>query len=511
MLDLETINAINQMPEFNHKKPYNGPFGTTPPALLSARPAKVRPPGTNKVLPLDKIIDAAGLKDGMTISFHHSLRNGDTVIFQVVDALAKKGLKDLTIAASSLSLVQDVLLPFFEAGVLTAIDTSGARGRLGSYIQSGLLKKPAIFRTHGGRARAIESGELHIDAAFIAAPACDRFGNINGVQGKSACGSLGYAMPDAEYADHVVAVTDCLLDEPLDYISIPQSQVDYIAEVASIGDPAGIMTGSIRVSKNPAELVISKHAADFIEHSGYFRNGMIFQFGSGGISISTANYVQQKMKEQNITAAAGVGGVTGFLVDMLDSGMVKTFYDPQDFDEKAIKSLGRNIRHHEVSASLYANPFSANPAVNMLDIAVLSATEIDVNFNVNVLTDSYGRLMGAPGGHPDASAGSKLTVIAMPLLRGRLPMLLDKVQTVVTPGETVDVLVTDYGIAINPLRQDLIERVKGKNLPLLPMEALRDKAYKLAGRPAPIELGRKICGLVEYRDGTIIDVIHSLK
>ena len=111
------------------------------------------------------------------------------------------------------------------------------------------MKKPAIFRTHGGRARAIESGELHIDVAFIAAPTCDKYGNINGVQGKSACGSLGYAMPDAEYAEQVVAVTDGLVSVPLEYVSIPQTQVDYIVEVESIGDPSGIATGSIRISK----------------------------------------------------------------------------------------------------------------------------------------------------------------------------------------------------------------------------------------------------------------------
>ena len=115
----------------------------------------------------------------------------------------------------------------FDYVVITAIDTSGNRGKLGAYVQQGKLKKPAIYRTHGGRARAIETGELHINVAFIAAPCCDKYGNINGVQGKSACGSLGYAMPDAEYADFVVAVTDGYTETALDYVSIPQTQVDY--------------------------------------------------------------------------------------------------------------------------------------------------------------------------------------------------------------------------------------------------------------------------------------------
>ena len=195
-------------------------------------------------------------------------------------------------------------------------------------------------------------------------------------------------MPDAEYADHVVAITDGYTEKPLDYVSIPQTQVDYIAEVESIGDPAGITTGSIRVSKNPAELVISKYAADVISATEYFRDGIVFQFGSGGMAIATAGFIREKMLAKNIVADAGVGGVSGFHVQMMNEGLIKTFYDPQDFDLTAIGSLGSNPKHHEISASAYANPFSANPYVNMLDVTVLSATEIDTDFNVNVLTDS---------------------------------------------------------------------------------------------------------------------------
>ena len=510
MLDTKILAEINKIPGYEHKKAFSGAFATKPAGYMAAKPIKCVKPGTKKVYSLNDILDAVGLKDGMTISFHHCLRNGDAVMKYVVDAIAKKGLKDLTLSASSLSKVQDCLLPHFESGVITRIDTSGSRSELGRFIQEGKLAKPAIFRTHGGRARAIETGELHINVAFIAAPRCDKYGNINGVEGKSACGSLGYAMPDAEYADYVVAVTDSLSDLPLDYVSIPQTQVDYITEVDSIGDPSGIATGSIRVSKNPAELVISKYAADVIAATEYFHDQMIFQFGTGGMAIATAGYIREKMLAKKYVASAGVGGVSGFHVQMLNEGLIKTFYDPQDFDLTAIKSLGTNPKHHEVSASAYANPFNANPYVNLLDFAVLSATEIDVNFNVNVLTDSYGKLLGAPGGHPDAAAGAKMTIITMPLLRGRLPMLLDNVTTIVTPGETVDVLVTEYGIAVNPRRPDIAESLKGKALPVKSIEELKAKADALAGKRTPLPKSDKICGLVEYRDGTIIDIVRGI-
>ncbi len=505
------MEVINQFPGWEHKKPFSGAYATPPAGIhIATRPVKYFHPGMEKLHDLDYILDATGLKDGMTISFHHCLRNGDAVMQYIIAAIAKKGIRDLTLSASSLSKVQDCLLPYFERGVITAVDTSGARSKLGNFIQHGGLKKPAIFRTHGGRARAIETGELHIDVAFIAAPCCDRFGNINGVEGKSACGSLGYAMPDAEFADHVVAVTDGLSDLPLDYVSIPQTQVDYVTEVPTIGDPSGIATGSIRVSKNPAELIISHYAAEVIAATPYFHDNLVFQFGSGGMAIATAGYIREKMLQLGYTAAAGVGGVSGFHVQMLKEGLIKTFFDPQDFDLTAIASLKENMQHHEISASAYANPFCASPYVNMLDFTVLSATEMDVNFNVNVLTDSYGKLLGAPGGHPDAAAGAKMTIITMPLLRGRLPMLLPHVTTVVTPGESIDVLVTEYGIAVNPRRPDILSCLQGKGLPLVSIEALEEKARLLSGKPNELELGDKICGVVEYRDGTIIDTIHTL-
>ena len=118
-------------------------------------------------------------------------------------------------------------------------------------------------------------------------------------------------MPDAEYADHVIAVTDGLSDLPLDYVSIPQTQVDYVTTVDSIGDPAGIATGSIRVSKNPAELLISRYAAQVIAATPYFHDNMVFQFGSGGMAIATAGYIRQEMLERTIQQLPGSAGFPG--------------------------------------------------------------------------------------------------------------------------------------------------------------------------------------------------------
>lgn len=509
------INAVGRsLPEsikgFDSIKPYAGPFATAPQGRMAGPRIRANKPGSEKLLKsIEQAIDASGLKDGMTISFHHHFRNGDAVLNHVVEAIARKNIKGLTLAPSSLSDVNDAIIPFIEAGVITAIETSGGRGKLGRLMTTGKLAKPTIIRSHGGRARAIESGELHIDVAFIGAPCCDKFGNINGIDGKSACGSMGYAMIDAAMADTVVAITDNLVGHPVHPISIPQTQVDYIVVMESIGDPKGIASGALRISRNPRELLIAEYAAGVIENSGYFKDGFSMQLGSGGASLAAAKFIKEKMIAASITASFGVGGVTAPFIDMLEQGLIGKIFDVQDFDIPSIQSLKNNPNHVEMTASYYANPHNGGPIVNNLDIVILSATEVDVDFNVNVITDSNGVIMGASGGHSDTAAGAKLAIVVAPLLRGRLPMVLDKVNTVVTPGETVDVIITERGLAVNPRRTDLLDNLKGSGLPVVDIHDLHRLACDLAGKPEPIELGDEVVGVVEYRDGTIIDVIRK--
>lgn len=490
--------------------PYAGPFALEPQGRMAGPRLTVNKPGADKLLKsIDQAIDAAGLKDGMTISFHHHFRNGDYLLNAVVEAIARKKLKDITLAPSSLTDANKAIIPFIEAGVITAIETSGVRGALGRLLTAGVLSRPVIIRSHGGRARAIECDELHIDVAFIGAPCCDTYGNINGVDGKSACGSLGYAMVDAAYADKVVAITDHLVPHPVFPVSIPQTQVDYIVEVESIGDPKGIASGALRISKDPRELLIAEYAAGVIEHSGYFKDGYSLQLGSGGAALAAARFIREKMLAQSITASFGVGGVTAPFVGMLEEGLISSIFDTQDFDIVSIESLKKNPNHVEMSASYYANPHSRGAIVNNLDFVILSATEIDVDFNVNVITDSNGVLMGASGGHCDTAAGAKVSIVVAPLLRGRLPMVRDKVHTIVTPGETVDVVVTERGIAVNPRRGDLLEHLKTAGLPLLRIEQLQQLAYELAGTPDPIPVSDEVVAVVEYRDGSLIDVVRK--
>jgi citrate lyase subunit alpha/citrate CoA-transferase len=500
---------------FANIRPFAGAFTYVPEQKGAARKIRVGKPHTDKVLAsIDETITKTGLKNGMTISFHHHLRNGDYLMKMVVERIAAKGIKDITIASSSLSDCHDFLIDYIKNGTVTALESSGLRGQLGKFLTLNprATKKPTIIRSHGDRARAIEAGELHIDVAFMGAPTCDRRGNCTGRLGKSAFGSMGYAMVDCAYADQVVIITDSLTDTPIFPYSIPENQVDYIVAVDAIGDPAGIASGAIRITKSPVQLKMAEYAAAVMDKAGYLKNGFSMQMGGGGASLAVATYIREQMEARNIKGSFCVGGIVGIVADMLKDGLFAAAYDAQTFDIPAIQSMATNPKHMEMSASMYANPWNPSPLVNDLDVVFLSATEVDVDFNVNVITDSNGICMGASGGHSDTAAGAALSIIMCPVTRGRLPMIRNHVQNVITPGETIDVIVTDRGIAINPKRQDLREKLQNSGLPLKTLKELQEIAYSFVGKPADVKLSQDpedIVAVVEYRDGSIIDVIRK--
>lgn len=463
---------------------------------------------------VDSIADVVRktLKDGMTISFHHHLREGDFIFNQVMDEIIKQGFKDLTLAPSSLTnVMNDKVIEAIKAGVITNITSSGMRGSLGEAVSHGLLPNPVIFRSHGGRARAIENGDIKIDVAFLGVPNADRLGNANGMEGDAVFGSLGYALMDANYADKVVLLTDNIVDYPNTPASIKQTQVDYVVKVDQVGDPDRIGTGATRFTKNPKDLKIAKMVNDVITHSPYFKQGFSFQTGSGGAALAVARYLRESMIDKNITASFALGGITTPIVKLLEEGLVNRVMDVQDFDKGAADSMKNNRNQQEIDASWYADPDNKGAMVDQLDVCILSALEIDTDFNVNVMTGSNGVIRGAVGGHQDA-ATAKMTIISAPLTRGRIATVVPHVGTVVTPGESIDVLVTEVGIAVNPRRQDLLAIFKQvPGLPLMTIEELQQKAEQIVGKPKPLEYTDRVVALMEYRDGSIIDEIHEIK
>ncbi len=488
---------------------FAGAFQTIQPERRYAPLMKQSLPAKTKCGMFAEAFGPDSVQGGDDLSFHHHFRTGDGVLTGTAVA-ASLGRKNLNIMISSIFPVHAPLIDHIKSGVVTGIDTNYISGPDGKAMSMGVMANPAIMRTHGGRARAIEAGQAHVDVAFIASPASDKYGNVTGTMGPAACGSLGYAMPDAEYADHVVAVTDYLIDYPLAPVSIPQTRVDYVVKVEKIGDPKGIISGTTTITKDPVGLKIAQSAAGVIAASGLLKEGFSFQTGAGGASLAAADYMARIMEKRGISGSFAMGGITGYLVNMLDRGLFKRIIDVQDFDLEAVKSLATNPNHLEVSAGYYANPFNSGCVVNMLDTVILGATEIDTDFNVNVTTGSDGVIMGGSGGHSDAAAGAKLTIIVANLLRGRLPILLDKVLTVTTPGETVDVLVTEHGVAVNPRRNELTVRLKKKGSVAAGAWTCRTKPWrKDGGSPRTPVFDGRVVGHVEYRDGTVIDVVRQ--
>jgi citrate lyase subunit alpha/citrate CoA-transferase len=492
--------------------PYEGMNNSSVIKGKAARSKAAALPGELKVVnSLEELLDKLELKDGITVSFHHHLRNGDYVLNLVMDAIAKREIKDITVVVSSIFPIHEPLVEMMKNGIVTGIVTSYAAGPVAKAISMGILKKPAIMQTHGGRARAIESGDIKIDVAFIAAPTSDTYGNINGLFGKSACGVLGYAAADSEYANKVVAVTDNLVKYPACPIEISQINVDYVVPVPSIGDPKGIVSGTTKITRDPVGLKIAKMAAEVMKVSGLVKNGLSFQTGAGGTSLAVAAELRNIMKKEGIKGSFASGGITGYLVDMLEEGLFESLFNVQCFDLQAVESCARNMNHQRMSASMYGNPHNKGAVVNNLDIVILGATEIDLDYNVNVTTASDGMIMGGSGGHSDTAAGAKLVIVVSNLLKARLCVIKDKVTTVTTPGESIDVLVTERGIAVNPARKDLIDKLKEKNLPVVTIDELKNIAEKLTGKPKEIEKEEEIVAVIEYRDGTVIDVVNKIK
>lgn len=458
---------------------------------------------------LKEAVKLSGLKDGMRISFHHHLRNGDHVINMVMDEIARLGIKDLTVNASSVFDIHAPIINHIKNNVVTGLEVNYMGGAVGREISSGVMNKPVDFRSHGGRPSDIESGKTPIDVAFIAAPTSDNMGNCTGKYGKSACGSLGYAFVDAMHAKKVVVITDNLVDYPLYDFSISETYVDYVVCVDKIGDPTGIVSGTTKITRDPVGLMMASYATKVIQHSGLLKNGFSFQTGAGGASLAVAKYLKELMLKENIKGSFGMGGITAYLVDMLEEGCFEALMDVQCFDLRAVQSIRENPKHREVTASHYASPTTKSAIVDNLDVVILGATQIDTDFNVNVHTDSNGYIMGGSGGHSDTAAGAKLTMIVAPLTRARLNIVVDKVLCVSTPGKTVDVLVTQRGIAVNPLRKDLMETLKQARLPVMDIHDLKSIGDKITGVPKDIKLGNKVVGNVIYRDGTIIDTIKS--
>jgi len=469
------------------------------------------PADGNKVTEsIKQALQNAGLSDGMTISTHHHLRNGDYVANAVFAAAAELGVKDLRWFPSASFPCHAGMIAHMESGVLHHIEGS-MNGPLGDYCTAGKMKGMAVLRSHGGRYQAVQDGEVPIDIAVIAAPTADPFGNATGDRGPTACGLLGFALADSEYADHVIAVTDNLVPFPCVPWQIQGNNVDQVVVMDSIGDASKIVSGTTQITKSPDRLLIAELTARFCDEAGIVQDGFSFQAGAGGTALSFALFLRDMMRERKIKARFVRGGSTQYLVDMLEEGLTDYILDGQTFDLEGVRSMRENPGHVNTSPFTSYNWHGKGNFASMLDAVVLGATEVDVGFNANVVTHSDGKLLHGIGGWQNCLA-SKCTILPIPSFRDRIPVIVDSVTTLCGPGELIDVIVTERGIAINPLRRDLHEMLRGSSLPIRPIEEIKGEVEEICGgTAAKPDLGEKVVAAIKWVDGTVIDCVRELR
>ena len=462
--------------------------------------------GDKRVPDLETALRLCGISDGMTISSHHHLREGDRVALPALEIAARMGVKDLRWFPSASFPCHAPVIDLMEKGAVHHIEGS-MNGPLGDYCSHGKMRGYGVLRSHGGRWQAIQDGEVHIDIAVIAAPTADPFGNANGSHGPSACGSLGFALGDSMYADKVIVVTDNLVRFPCVPWQIQGNNVDYVVEVGSIGDVSKIVSGTTQITRSPDRLRIAEMVARFLKVTGIMSDGFSFQAGAGGIALAFVDHLRRYMREAGVKARFVRGGSTKYLVEMLREGLTDYILDGQTFDLDAVKSIATDPRHVPTSPFTSYNFHGKGNFASMVDAVILGATEVDVNFNGNVVTHSDGRLLHGIGGWQNCLFAG-CTILALPSFRDRIPVIVDEVTTMTGPGELIDVVVTERGIAINPRRQDLLDAVKGSGLPVRKIEEIRDEVEKICGgKPAKPKLRDEPVAVIKWVDGTVLDTI----
>ncbi|NLI24624.1 MAG: citrate lyase subunit alpha [Bacteroidales bacterium] len=464
--------------------------------------------GNKLVADLKSALLKSGIKDGMTISTHHHFRDGDLIAHAVFTAAKELGVKNLRWFPSASFPCHGSLIPYLEDGTIHHIEGS-MNGPLGRFTSEGKMKGIGVLRSHGGRYQAIQDGAVHIDIAVIGAPAADSFGNANGLYGPSACGLLGFALADSQYADKVIVVTDNLVEFPCIPWQIQGNYVDYVVVTDRIGIPEKIVSGTTQVTRSPDRLYIAELTARFCEATGIIHPGFSFQAGAGGTALAVSEYFRKIMREKGIKARFARGGSNKYLVEMLQEGLVDYILDGQTFDLDGVKSMAQNPRHVWTSPFTSYNYHSKGNFAGLVDVVILGATEVDLQFNGNVVTHSDGYLLHGIGGWQNCLF-SKNVILPVPLFRDRIPVIVDEVTTLCGPGELIDAIVTERGIAVNPLREDLKRDALKAGLPVKSIEQLKEEAEKICGKPQKPVLTDRPVAVVKWVDGTVLDTVFQV-
>lgn len=515
---------------FNGKtyQPFAGAFPsrTYDRRLVGRRHVPHIPHGQSKLVTLDTVMDV--IRDGDTISYPHYYRTGDRGLQLVVEALRRHGKRDIRIYGNALfDHVDPWLIEAVRDGVIGGVYGNVYR-KFGQYVTAGeLLPWVGVGFSHGNRVRKLQTGEVNVRVGFGPVPIADRWGNANGLLGKPEhlCGPVGLFSADAEYAEYVCLLAGTVSDTVVMPTPISMEQVDFVVKVDDPGLNSGIGSGTLDMNKarsNPFNAQVADNITNVIKAAGVVKDDFSFQVGSGAGLLVLEN-IRAMLKEMKVRANFSIGGVTSLHVDMLEEGTLYQLMHGQLFEpsERMFASMLNNPRHHEITTPYYASVANKESAVNMLDLAVLSTLEVDTEFNLNTVC-AGGRIIGGIGGGQDVAAGANLTIIFMPLATGKndkgFPKVVDKVYTRTTPGEVIDVVVTEEFAAVNPnstsrYKDAILEGGERYGVRLVSIEELRvlstRKAQEFGSIPKTPEATGDVVHAIEWRDGTLLDVIRK--
>jgi citrate lyase subunit alpha / citrate CoA-transferase len=226
--------------------------------------------------------------------------------------------------------------------------------------------------------------------------------------------------------------------------------------------------------------------------------------------LAFAIYLKEMMRHAGVRARFVRGGSTKYLVEMLKEGLTDYILDGQTFDLDGVLSMREDPRHQPTSPFTSYNYHGKGFFGTFVDVVVLGATEVDVNFNANVVTHSDGRLLHGIGGWQNCLF-ARCTILAVPAMRDRIPVIVDEVTTLTGPGELIDVVVTERGIAINPRRADLFDAVKGRGLPLRNIRDIQREVEGICGgKPRPPGRSDHVVAAVKWVDGTVLDSVWKI-
>lgn len=495
--------------------------------LVGRRITSKIPHRANKVVSLDTVMEI--IRDGDTISYPHYYRTGDQGLKLVVETLRKTGKKNIKIYGNALfDNVDPWLIEAVKDGTVGGVYGNVYR-KFGQHVTAGeLLPWVGVGYSHGNRVRKLQTGEVNVRVAFGPVPIADIYGNANGLMGKPEhlCGPVGLFSADAEMAEYVCLLAGTVSESLIMPTPLSMEQVDFVVPVDAPGLSSGIGSGTLDVEKarsNPFNAQVAENINRVIKASGVVKDNFNFQVGSGAGLLILEN-IRAMLKEEKIRANFSIGGVTSLHVDMLDEGTLYQLMHGQLFEPspRVFESLLKNHHHHEITTAYYASVANKESAVNMLDLAVLSTLEVDLEFNLNTVC-ANGRIIGGIGGGQDVAAGADLTIIFMPLATGKngkgFPKVVDKVYTRTTPGEVIDVVVTEQFAAVNPkskcsYRDAILEKGKDFGVELVSIEELHEKsmarALEFGTLPSPAETTDEVVHVIEWRDGTLLDTIKKV-